>query len=488
MKTAFQRFFKGINKSWAHKPLFLTIVVVLLLFVSITAVFILDNVENKYALRMDFSFNSVTSQSEQVKKAIKSLPYPVHAYAIFTPGQEDQALLGLLNRFAAESSKFTYSKENLVSNPLLANTISSKMEDQAVSSDSLLIICETTGRTRVLTGLDYLSQTFDMDRQTYLVDGLQYEKAIAEALIYVSQESVPTVYILEGHGELNQEHTQAMEDLLTSHHYQTQRINLQQQTLQVDDSLMLVFSPQIDLSKKELSVLTDFVKQGGSMLITTDYSDPDNLANFDALYRTLGFERKAGIVVADIEDRAAYIDNPLFLTPYMQVTDPTNDLIASAQTRLRMPGARAIEALEDSSSRRTEPLLLSGQAYIKTVAEASKDLSQADKDPEGQFSLALLSLLQHADGITSKAAIIGNSAMLVDTWLYEITYSTQFLLQLINYLSPQRPINLSIAPKALVREQLQISSLFWPALIVTALPVVISGFAATLLIHRKKRG
>lgn len=478
---------KNTFQTLMRKPFAMVLGAVMLMLVSILAVLFIDSIEKKHALRLDFSFNSVTSQSRQAKEIVKALPHPVHAYAIATPGQEDQALLGLLNRFSAESPNFTYSRENLVNNPLLANRLSSLLTDQAVSSDSLLLVCEATGRSRVLSGLDYLTQSFDMDRQAYFIDGLQYEKAISEALVFLTQQSIPKVYLLDGHGELQQEHTQVMEEFLRGHHFEVQRLNLSGKATLPQDALLFILSPKVDLSQEELGMLDEFAKNGGAMLITSDYTDPDSLPNFDALYRSLGFVRQPGIVIADTDDQAAYLDNPLFLTPYMQITEATGDLVASAQTRLRLPGARALTALLDTDSRRVETMLLSGQAYTKAVDEASQSLVRAADDPEGQFALGLLSLTQQAQGKPTRAAILGNSAMLVDSWLYEITYSSQFLLHLANYLSPNQPINLDIAPKTLVREQLDIPQLIWPVLAVIALPVAIAGLAFVHLAARRKR-
>ena len=197
-----------------------------ILTASVLGVLISDDLEQKRALRLDFSFNSVTTQSEQTSLVLRSLPYPVHAYALFTPGMEDQSLIGLLNRLAALSPQFTYSLENLVQNPMLVNTLSSSLQDDQVNADSLILICETTGRTRVLNPYNYLEQSFDTDAQAYVLSGLSYEKSLVEALLYITLDSVPAVRILNGHGELSADETAYMENFLASHHFEISRINL----------------------------------------------------------------------------------------------------------------------------------------------------------------------------------------------------------------------------------------------------------------------
>ena len=465
-------------------PLIITLAILL---VSVLAALAADSIEQRHALRMDFSFNSVTTQSEQTQRVLQTLNTPVHAYAIFTPGQEDQALLGLLNRFAASTPMFSYSVENLVSNPLLVNLLSSQLEDEEAAADSLVLRCEATKRTRVLNMLDFLDQRYDENQGTYLLTGLRYEAAIAEALIYVTMPSVPGIRILDGHGEITAAETAEMEDLLKTHHYQVSRVNLLQGDELDPKELLLVLSPQKDLQEAELEMLLSFTKAGGALIITSDYGDPDSLPLFDALYRGMGFVRIPGIAIAQSEDKSAYIDNPVFLTPYMEMTEPTAALIGAGQTRLRLPGARAFDMLQGDGTLLVDPLLISGQAFIKDVKRAEVTLKPEENDRTGQFYLALLSDRAHPDGTHSRGMILGSSAILLDSWLYQITYSAEFLLRMASYLSPQESISLDIAPKQLVRPELSISQPWLPNLLLILLPLALGAAAVPVLLSRRKR-
>ncbi|MDD4080629.1 MAG: Gldg family protein [Eubacteriales bacterium] len=454
---------------------------------AIAVALIADYVESRYALRADLSYNRLTTQSDATDAVLASLPADVHAYALFTPGSEDQALLGLLSRMAAKSPRFTYSVDSLVKNPLLASRISSDLRDQAVSADSLLIISEETGRNRVLDITDYVRQSFDNQSQAYYISGFQYEKKIAEALVYVTIGQVPQVRILDGHGELGEGQTSALEELLARHNYQVSRVNLTRDGALDPAHPLLILSPQKDLLAHELATIQQFTGQGGSLLVTSDYGDPDELPNFDALYRSYGFEKISGIVVADEEDTAAYINSPIYLMPYMVLTDITAELIASGHTMLLLPGARAFEAPNESTNPLVTPVLTSGIAYIKDVNKAGATLLPEAGDRQGAFDLALLSSLALPDGTRSQALILGNSGMLTDSWLYENTYSQEFLLHAISYLSPQNPIELDIQPKAAVRPQMVIPSMSLPMIAVILPPVLVLAAGAVVLYRRRRR-
>lgn len=461
---------------------------VLCVILAIALVLVMDSLEQRHALRLDLSYNRITTQSDATDKVLSELPHPVHAYALFTPGSEDQALIGLLNRFAAKTPRFTYSVDSLVRNPLLASKISSDLRDQAVSSDSLLIVCEETGRTRVLDITDYVRQSFDTTAQAYYVSGLQYEKKIAEAMVYVTTGQVPQVQILEGHGELSAGQTAAMEALLQNNNYQVSRVNLTRDGQLDPAHPLLVLSPQKDLLASELSAIQAFTQKGGALVITSDYGDPDVLPNFDALYRSFGFEKISGLVVADEEDTASYINSPIYLSPFVAQTDVTMELVASGHTMLLLPGARAFETPSaEESNPLVTPVLTSGLSYIKDVKKPGATLLPEPDDRQGTFSLALLSSLAHPDGSRSQALILGNSAMLTDSWLFDNTYSQDFLLHAFSYLSAHKPIDLAIAPKDAIRPQMVIPSMALPLALILLLPALVLAIGAAVIARRRRR-
>ncbi len=459
----------------------------LLISVCIVLATATDRAERRHALRLDFSFNSITTQNERTEEILSALPHPVHAIALATPGREDAALVGLLERFAAATDKFTWESDNLVNNPLLAQTLSSSLEDAAVTADSLIIRSSTTGRVRVLDPYDFLAQEFDSDRQTYVLSGARYEAALAEALLFVTSDDVPKARLLTGQGELGPQETEALESLLKEAMFDVARVDLASGDTLEADALLVILSPQRDLGDGELQSILAFARGGGALLVASDYSDPDSLPNFDALYRSLGFERKPGIVIADVDDAAAYADNPLFLTPYVQMTEPTAPLIGAGQTLLRLPGARAFGIVETADAL-VSPLLLSGFSYIKPVLKAEATLAREGGEEEGQFNLALLIDKAHPNGNRTRAAALGNSALLTDSWLHEVTYAVPFLLALVDYLSPREVIALDIPPRTLIRPQLVIAAPWVPVMLIILLPTFAAAAGFLLLRHRGRNG
>ncbi len=454
---------------------------------SVLLVWGADSLEKSRALRVDLSFNNATTQGALTDRVLEGLQSPVHVYAVFSPGQEDWTLVGLLERYAAKSALFTFSVESLARNPALASTISSSLEDGSVSSDCLIIHNKQTDRTRVLDAEDYVSQSYDSESGTFYISGLSYEKSLTEAIVYVSMDRVPTIQYLTGYAELSGDGLSSIEALLSDYNYALKPVDLMRGDQLDATQPLMILSPQKDISEAALAQVDAYIRAGGALFITDDFGVPSDLANFQALYRGYGFVRKPGLVVADAQDSASYYGSPAMLMPYMQVSEVTAALMAANQTTIILAGSSAFEAPKQGDNRLISQVVLqSGQAYLRNTDDGSDSIDWQEGDERGSFPLALISDRAFEDGTHSKAFIIGNSSVFTDQWLQQNTYSSELLLSVIQYLDPGEPIQLAISPKDVVRPSLQS---FNPAMIAAALlllPVGILAAALLVLLPRRK--
>ena len=443
--------------------------------------------ESRFALRYDFSFNGVTTQSEESKKVLDALKRKVHVYALFTPGQEDQALIGLLERFQAYSKNFSFSLENLAQNPGLAGMISSSLTDAQVSSDSLIVYCRETDRARVLNGIDYIAQSYDANSGSYYVSGVTYEKSLSEALVFVSTEQLPVLQVLSGHGELSPDETTALEGLLVKYNYAFIRLELLRGDALDPAYPLLILSPEKDLSQAETKTIDAYCQAGGSMLITRDYSRDLRLPNFDALLRGYGFETQEGMVIAHEDSSGSYFESRAVLMPYMQNTQATLGMMAAGQTALILAGSIAFREPPPADDRLTTQVVLrSGNAYLRQLDDQTSGIDIQPGDPSAVFPLALLADKTFENGMHSRAFIIGNSSVFTDSWLQGNTYSGEFLLNIVNYLDPGDPINLVIPPKNAIRPPMTIASPWLVSLVLVSLPATVLVFALVVLPRRKR--
>lgn len=461
-------------------------VTALLTVALILAVMVADALEHRFALRADLSFNGITSLDRTTVEALSALNEDVHIYALFSPGQEDSALVGLLERYAASSPHITYSLENLLENPMLTSTFSDLPDDNPVTTDSLVVQSKETGRSRVLDGTNYIAREYDDITGGYAIAGYTYEKSLSEAILFVTSDSLPSIRLLTGHGELTGDSTAALVSILKDANFEVSSLNLLSgQALNPSDILMIL-SPGRDLLAQELDAITAFVISGGSLLITSDYDAPEHLPGFAALYNMFGFTLKPGIVVADADQGASYYETQVYLMPYMQPSTITEDLLAAQRTTLIMPGARAFELLNVTSNARVEPVLQSGPAYLRKMEDAAQSLTKADNDEQGIFLLALYSTIETSQGESARAFVIGSSATLTDPWLHTNTYSVELLMQALRGLGASTTINLDIAQRQAIRTPLMLGDSIMPGILLATAPLAVL-IPAWLVYRDRKR-
>lgn len=445
-----------------------------------------DAIEKKYALKQDLSFNRVTSYGSVTGEVLSSLKTPVHIYALFTPGQEDQQLLGLLERYQAASRQLTYSRENLAQNPTLVHSISNSIDDSAVTTDCLIVHCAAKDRTRILTAEDYVTQSFDAESGGFVLSGANYENSLTEAIAYVTSDTLPALYFLQGHGELSDQETQPLQEYLSAQGYELKAVDLSRGDALPDRGLLFILSPRKDFSEAELAQLTAYAENGGSFFITSDYNDPSDLTNFNTLLRAYHVSLLEGVVMAEESDAGSYYDSPLYLMPYMQHSEITTPLISLQQDRLMLAGARALSLGEDTSGKVViASLLKSGKATLR----AFDGKTIADKTPEtpvAAYDLAAYANRAGESGNRSSLFIIGNSSVFTVEWLFSNTYSTEFLTSIVQTVYPEHPTDLAIPPKAAFRPSLGFGSMLLPTALIAVVPLLILISAWAVLSKRQK--
>lgn len=458
-------------------------VAVLVLLLGVMA----DGIESRFALQKDYSFNGVTTQSEITDAVLEQLNKDVRIYALVPADGGDAALLSLLERYAAGSEHVAWSRESLVKNPVLKNQFADVSGEREVTDDCVIVTCPQTGRTRILNENDYYVYSYNMDTGAFDEAYFTYEKSLTEAVLYVSQDQIPVIQVLSGHGELSQNDTAALEDTLVTANYAVRRVNLSAGDTLDAESPLMILSPRYDFSEAELASLIAFADQGGSFFVGVQYADPTDLSRFNALLRAYGIEMLPGLVIAKAEDTASYYaDQPVYLLPYMQETDVTAPLTAAGKDILLLGGARAFElggASPDGVQR--TPILLTGEAYIRAFDDGADDVSQQNGDREGVFPVAVWSDRMSESGQVSRLFIVGNISMFVDYWVQNSTDANAFLLQMLRSLQGKDPVNLNILPKTALRPGLTLGSLTPAVIAAVMLPLLVLLAAALVLWPRK---
>ena len=450
------------------------------------------SLEKKNGWRVDYSFNALTTQSEATLDILAKLPHPVHIYALFSKGQEDLPLMELLDRYAAASPLVTWEQTDVSLHPGLMTKFRGSTSDQTVTNDSLIVYCEATDRFRILSPADFISLSLDYEAGVYEIAGLTYESEITSAIAYVTREDIPRVVIAQDHGELDESMTASLKELLTANHFEVVYASLMDaETVLAPGDLLMLLSPLRDLTAVELKKITDFTAQGGSLLITCDYSDPvEDMPNYLSLLRAYGFLPRTGIVVASGEEPNTYYDNvQINLIPTMHATDMTLELVQSGADTLLLTGSRAFEMPQESDQHLTTLTLLSSgyKAYLRDLSGGNMAIEQSDEDAVGPFALGLQATRVTEAGHVSKAVILGCSTLLTSSQVHAMTDAQEFIVTAVQYLSGAQSIDLDIMAKTAVRPQLSVNSTRMGSMLLICLPLAVLFAALAVLLPRRHK-
>lgn len=447
-----------------------------------------QTLESAYGWRQDYSFNGYATTGQQTENVLKRLQFPVKIYLLYQNGDVDRPLLELLNRYAVLSENVSVLPTDIIQNPgILVRFVGTVTK--AIQAGSVIVHCEETDQYKVLDYEDFAMREYNIEQGTFEYTGIAYEKRLTEALVYVTENSIPVVGILQGHGELTPEALSTFTEFLASNNYDCREIKLLSQENLNEVDLLLIAGPQKDFSQNELKKINEFVQRGGSLFIMRDFTDPIQLPNYMSLLRNYGIHPMEGMVVAGEKDEGSYYGERLYLLPYMNQMDMTLPLMTGRLTTLLLAPASAFESPpEPSASLSIATVLKTGPtAYIRATTQQSTSIDRQEGDPTGELSLALYGHRMHATGNISRVFAIGNSSLFTDEYLYQSTHNEEFIIQVMAELLPQKSISLDIMASSAVYPGLHPGGQGLGIALLVAVPLLTLVVSLCVLLPRRNR-
>ena len=447
----------------------------------------IKSLETTYGWKRDYSFNGYTYTGEETKTALSALQEPVTLYLLYQ-NDMDLQLYEVLMRYQQISDRITVEAIDLTRNPGFVTLFEGDMQS-SVTADSVVVSCGATGRYKILTYEDFITQGYNLATGAFEIAGLAYEKSITEAILYVSQAEVPVIGIIQGHGELSTETLATLISFLQDNNFDVKTVDLLSGDTLDGISLLLIADPYKDFTTGEIETLKAYAQSGGNFFIIRDYTDTLDLQNYQALLRSYGVVPLPGIVVASEDDNGSYYGERIYLLPYFNAMDMTTPLIQNGMDVLLLVGASAFETPETTDSSLSAAVVLKSgpNAYIRSLMDKDGSIEYQPGDPQGEQALAILSARMHADGSISRMFAIGNSTVFTDEYIYQRTFNQQFIIQLMGELLPQKQISLDIIAKTALHPGLTVQSPAPAIALLAALPVLILLLALYVLLPRRNR-
>lgn len=329
------------------------------------------------ATKLDISASKLYSITSNTKAVVNNLTQDVTLYWVVQADKEDSVIENLLSKYDSLSDHIHVEKKN----PDVYPTFAAQYTDETVPNNSVIVV--SGDRSRYISYNDIYVQTSDMYAYSYTTsfDG---EGAITSAIDYVVTETLPRMYVLEGHGET--ELPASFADAVEKENVQTQSLSLlTEDSVPEDAACVTIYAPQSDISQEEAEMLRSYTEKGGKLLVIAGPVKGAELTNLYSLLTDYGVEPVEGIVVESDREHYAF-GYPYVLMPDMQSDNITQSLMDSRYHPI-FPVSRGLQVTDSSSV--TTLLTTSDTAFSKTAGYSLTAYDKETGDTDGPFAVAV---------------------------------------------------------------------------------------------------
>lgn len=364
------------SKKAFRNGVYASVLAVVVLAAVILLNLVIRALPSKYT-EFDISTSELFTLSETTNNLLHELQTDVTAYYLATSGEEDSNITRLLNRYADESTHFTWQQRD----PVLYPTFAEKYEG---ASTGCVVL--TSGERYDIVSYNDM---YPMDLEAYYYYGTQQysfdaENCLTAAVANVIRTSSYRLYELTGHGETALESD--FTDTLSNAGVEVEELNLTTAgSIPEDADELVINAPLADITEGEASMLTSYINNGGKLLIVTDFTI--NTPRLDAVLAACGMTRQEGLLVETNADNYPYGYPQTYLMPNVD----SSEILAGMTSGMRVytPIAQGIVQDENSAYVLTSLLTTSDAAYSLQDYENAETVEKSADDPEGNFDVAV---------------------------------------------------------------------------------------------------
>ena len=414
---------QGGSKRALHSGMYASALAVVVLAAVILVNLVIRALPTKYT-EYDISTTSLFTLSDTTENLLHELNADVTAYYLAESGQEDANITRLLDRYAGESSHFSWQQRD----PVLYPTFAQQYDGASVGS----VVLVSGDNSDVLSYNDM----YEMDLESYYTTGtanysFQAENALTSGIAKVTRTAAYQLYELTGHGEtaLSGDFT----DTLSNAGVTVTSLNLTTAgSIPADVSAVLINAPGADLTDAETTILQDYVANGGKLFVTTDFTT--ETPNLDSLLADCGMARQPGLLIETDTDHYPYGYPQTYLLPKLASSDITAGV--SQSMMIYTPIAQGITTDDDSEYSFTKLLTTGDNAYSMENYATAETAQKADTDPEGSFAVAVA-----ADNSATGARVVWvNCPNLLESSINQAVSggNAQFLGSVVNWMNGEQ--------------------------------------------------
>jgi len=378
------------------KSSFSIIGIVVAIVVFVAANILVKKIPDRYT-SFDHSYSGIFSITDETKKYLATLDEDVNIYVLWDRDDYDEYMVKVLDKYEAESEhiKVEYIDTNKYPRFYLQYT------DTEPEEGSIIVAGESN--TKIIE-YNYLYE-YDYSNYYYTgsaeVSGFSGENQINTAIDYVSNGSEIEIFILSGHGET---------DFEESYYEAFNMAGVKHETVSLEDyesipgsvSGVIINGAQQDLSSSDVDKLTEYLDNGGKILITLAQTKTDT-PNLEELLDYMDIMINHGMIFEN--DPNYYLDENNYLLPEVlsnKYTDSLPDFVVVPDAIGMVVNTKNEYVTYDSFMTTTQ------DAFLKVNYEDSSVFDENEGDYEDIFVVAVEAKRQVTDesGIVTNPTII----------------------------------------------------------------------------------
>lgn len=357
-------------------------------------------------LRPDLTPEKLTTFGDETKEILKGVKDDITFYYIVSEGNEDPNIRGLAERYADECENITLEYIDPTKNPTFINQYTTA----TLTENSIIAVSEK--RNDIINGADfyqneivgyegtyYSDSEFEQVKQQYAYymqqepESNRYffgENELTGAVDFVTGDTIPVMYCLTGHGEVDISQT-AFGGLISDENIELKSLTLASgETIAVpeDAGAVIINAPSSDLGEAEADALISYLDDGGKVILMTFFqtASEETIPNLLRVCDHMGLESKPDIIADNDEDH--YYQYPYNILPTI-TGNGFSSLMDDTEILLYLPYSHAIEITGTNADVETYSILqTSGSGYICT----EETLQNPEAAEKNTFSLCYQSV------------------------------------------------------------------------------------------------
>ncbi len=329
--------------------------------------------------KLDITDEKLYSITDTTKDFLSNLDQDITIYVLGSEDSADITIKTLLTRYSSQSSHIKVEYKDTAVYPNFASGYTT----DTLADSSMIVEC---GDKSTVIAFDDCYE-YEIDYTTYesTATGFDGEGQITAALSYVTSDSLPTIWFLNGHQEY-EEISETATANIKKENIAMETVNLMNyETIPDTISCIVICGAVVDYSADDIIKLEEYMSNGGNVIILAAFSDQE-MPNLNGFIKEYGLEMQDGVVFESNENN--YYQYPYYVLPSVNSNTITSNIYSNNRYILMPQPVGMVETTEEEEDLTVTVLLEStDQSICKTDVTNMESWDFEEGDIQGPFVL-----------------------------------------------------------------------------------------------------